>query len=105
MLWKKSGYPGIRYKSHYSEQYNAFDPKNTKKDLYGRPAKQYASFKKFHKTKKNMQMHRKALKKQNKVLFKLAKKTSSQRELKNIKSINKESNDYSRSDSNSVSSN
>ena len=50
-------------------------------------------------------MHMKALKKQNKVLFKLAKKTSSQRELKNIKSINKESNDYSRSDSNSVSSN
>ena len=59
--------------------------------------------KEFHKTERNIKKNIEAMKNQNKMLFKMFKKSSSRRELKNIKNFKKASYDSSSSDNNSFS--
>ena len=64
ILFNKSGYPEIRYKSHSSEQCNTFYSSNTKNDLDGRLSKRYNAVNNFHNTEKKMKKQMNYLDKQ-----------------------------------------
>ena len=52
VIFNKEDYLECRYKYHYSEKYNIFDPIKTKKDLNGRLVNKVYAVNQFHKTKK-----------------------------------------------------
>ena len=83
VLYKKVVYPERRYKSYSSQQRNSFGSYKNKKELYGRISKSNATLKQFSNTKKKIQKQMKALKKQNKILFKLANNNRNRRQLEN----------------------
>ena len=72
--------------------------------MNGRLAKFDDYVKQFHKTEKKIQNRMKDLKKQNKMLFNISKKTSNRREMNKINKINKSRYDFLSRDNSRVSS-
>ena len=89
--------------SHSIEKYNSFGSFKNKKYLDGNISKHNDTAKQFLETENKMQKQMKDLKKQNKIIFKLDKKSSSCRDLNKINKIDKSSYDYSSRNISSVS--
>ena len=89
MLYKEAGIPDHKYKSNRSEKCfgRRYDQEYTKEGLRGSLNNRSTAVKKCHKYEKKWRRYMKDIKKQNKMLFRMAKHSGSHCELKNIKKI------------------
>ena len=89
VLCKKSGMPEPKYISHSSENWFGKRPnhESLKKWLGGNLGNRDVAVKKFKNSKKKCKEDLKSLKKQNKMLYSISRRTGSHRDIKNIKKI------------------
>ena len=89
MLYKKVGIPERKYKSHSSENYfgKGSKHKSNRNILGGSLGNRNEAVKKFQKYAKKWRRELKSLKKQNKIIFRMTKRSGSHHELKKIKNI------------------
>ena len=102
MLWKKAEYPKRIHKFNSSEKCNAFDSAKIRKNLDERLAKLDSTVNQFLNTEKKIHKKIKALKKHNKMMFKIANNTSTQWDINKTKKVNISSYDSSIRDVSSV---
>ena len=87
MLWNMTGMPDRKYKSHISRNWfgKISDQQYVKDGLGGALVNKADSIKHYKKSEQKWKMYLRSLKKQNKMIFSMAKKSGSRRYIKEIK--------------------
>ena len=88
VLCKNSGMPNCKYTLHSAEDFTGVCTNRSIKDVLGRPmGSRTYSVKQYKKSENKRKKELKALNKQNKMIYGIAKKSGSRREIKKIKKI------------------